>query len=90
MTQARYSAAPDALFQAVADEAVLLDLKSEKYFSLDDVGTRIWQMITEHQTIDAVVAQVMNEYDVADAVVRADVEALVAKLIAAGLLQQVE
>ena len=81
-----YSPAPDALFQPVADESVLLDLKSERYFSLDQVGTRIWQLLDEHKTIDGVVAQMLQEFDVQEEVLRADVEALVAKLVAAGLI----
>ena len=35
---------PGVLFQEIGGEAVLLDLASERYFGLDDVGTRIRQL----------------------------------------------
>jgi hypothetical protein len=38
---------PEVLVQELEGEAVLLNLASERYFGLDDVGTRIWQ----HQSI---------------------------------------
>ncbi|MBT6125779.1 MAG: PqqD family protein, partial [Halieaceae bacterium] len=36
---------PDVISQEVSGETVLLDLNSEHYFGLDEVGTRIWQLI---------------------------------------------
>lgn len=81
-----YTIAEQTLFQPLGNEAVLLDLRTERYFSLDDIGTRIWSLIMERNTIDAVVAQMLQEYDVTDTVLRKDVEALVDRLVAAGLL----
>jgi Coenzyme PQQ synthesis protein D (PqqD) len=81
-----YTVSPQALFQPLAQESVLLDLGTERYFSLDDVGTRIWTLIAEHGTIDVVVAQMLSEYDVEEAVLRRDIEALLGRLVEAGLL----
>jgi hypothetical protein len=44
---------PEVLFQEVGGEAVLLDLKSESYFGLDDVGMRIWQLLQEQGSLRA-------------------------------------
>ena len=82
----RYSVAPTALFQPVADESVLLDLASEKYFSLDAVGTRMWQLIAEHGELDVVVAKMLEEYDAPEDLLRRDVVGLAQKLTDAGLL----
>ena len=38
----RVRAAPDTLMQELEGESVLLSLASERYFGLDEVGTRIW------------------------------------------------
>jgi hypothetical protein len=46
---------PDVLFQEVSGETVLLDLESEHYFGLDAVGTRIWGLIGEGVSVDAMV-----------------------------------
>ena len=42
---------PEVLFQEVGGEAVLLDLASESYFGLDDVGMRIWQLLQEQGSL---------------------------------------
>ncbi len=42
---------PDVLFRELAGEAVLLDLKSQRYFGLGEVGTRIWQLLDEQGEI---------------------------------------
>ena len=38
----------DILSQEVSGETVFLDLNSENYFSLDSIGTRIWQLLQEN------------------------------------------
>ena len=35
-------ASQEAIGQEVRGETVILDLASEEYFSLDEVGTRVW------------------------------------------------
>ena len=53
----------DALFQDVGGEAVLLDLASERYFGLDPVGTRIWELLGQDQSLEAVAATLCAEYE---------------------------
>ena len=36
----RFTVSPDVLFQEVSGEMVLLDLASESYFGLDEIGAR--------------------------------------------------
>jgi len=46
----RLVAPTDVLMRELDGEAVILDLKSETYFGLDDVGTRIWTHLTNAPT----------------------------------------
>ena len=78
--------APQVLFQELDGEAVLLNLESESYFGLDDVGTRIWQLLVEHAQLGRVYAQMQKEYDVEEDRLRRDILQLVAKLDEAGLI----
>ena len=41
----------------------MLDLASENYLGLDEVGTRIWQLIDDGEAMRAVVATMLVEYD---------------------------
>jgi hypothetical protein len=78
--------APHVLSQEVEGETVLLDPQEERYFVLDDVGTRVWELLTEHRDVDAVVAQMLREFEVEEAALRTDIDELLARLRAAGLV----
>ncbi len=79
--------ADDVLHQELSGETVLLNLKTEHYFGLDPVGTRIWQVVGETSSAEAVVAKLLTEYEVEEPQLRADVERLVGELSSAGLLR---
>ena len=76
----------DVLHQELSGETVLLNLKTEHYFGLDPVGTRIWQVVGETASAEAVVKQLLEEYDVEEPQLRSDVERLLSELATAGLL----
>ena len=57
---------PDVISQEVSGETVLLDLESEHYFGLDEVGTRIWQLAQETDDLNAIYQTLLAEYDVAE------------------------
>jgi len=79
----------DALSQEVNGETVILDLKSESYFGLDKVGTRIWQLLQEHNDTQLVLETMLNEYDVDSARLKSDMDELLEKLSEAGLVNLV-
>ena len=57
---------PDVISQEVSGETVLLDLESEHYFGLDEVGTRIWQLIKETGNLQSVFDTMLAEYAVSE------------------------
>ena len=75
----------EALSQEVNGETVILDLKSESYFGLDEVGTRIWQLLQEEKDLQKVFDALLQEYDVEAEQLEQDLIELVDKLIEAGL-----
>ncbi len=75
------------LVRVLDDESVLLNLDNETYFGLDDVGTRIWALVTTTPSIQAAYEALLREYDVAPQVLRDDLEALLAELLENGLLE---
>jgi hypothetical protein len=77
---------PEVLFQEVGGEAVLLDLASETYFGLDDVGTRIWQLLQEHGELLAIRDRMLEEFDVEAARLEEDLLQHIEKLAEAGLV----
>jgi len=51
-------AVPSHVLVRVLDgESVFLNLETERYFGLDETGTRMWQLLTSLPSIDAVYQQ---------------------------------
>ena len=82
-----FTVSKDVLFQEVSGETVLLDLASEQYFGLDEVGTRVWQLLNEGQSLDAMLEVLLEEYEVQRERLEEDVRALLESLIEAGLVE---
>jgi hypothetical protein len=77
----------DVLISGLQSESVLLNLESECYFGLDEVGTRIFSVLTNSPSIEAAYQQLLDEYDVDANVLRNDLLALVEQLAAQGLVE---
>lgn len=80
--------APDVIFKQVGEELVLLDFDGAVYYGLDEVGARIWQLLGETDSVDAIVERLMGEYDVTRETLRADVERLLEELASRGLVRR--
>src|SRR5262245_36261925 len=80
-------AVPDGvLISHLQEESVILNLESERYFGLDDVGTRFLAVLTSSESIEAAYETLRQEYDIDPQTLRDDLHELVEKLVAQGLL----
>ena len=77
---------PKVLVQELDGEAVLLDLASERYFGLDEVGTRVWRHLLAHRQLERVCDEMQKEFDVDASTLRNDVLRLVDELLDAGIV----
>jgi hypothetical protein len=84
----RYRAGADALAATLAEGAVLLNLRTNRYHSLNATGTRIWALLLEGRAEEEIVQTLVTEYTVADPVARDETRALIASLNEAGLLAE--
>ena len=81
------SISSEVLFQEVSGETVLLDLASENYFGLDEIGTRIWGLLQSGASIGETMDTLMEEYEVERETLEKDVGELLEKLVEAGLIE---
>jgi hypothetical protein len=77
----------DVMFRILGDEAVILNVGSGVYFGLDTVGTRMWQLMSEHGSTEKVVEAMLSEYEVQEAQVRRDLNTLIEQLSDKGLIK---
>lgn len=84
-----FAPAPEVVFRDLDGEAVVLDLATGTYFGLNDVGTRMWQLIEHHGTLAEVVDGMAREFDAPIDCLEADLREFVDLLVAKGLLHAV-
>jgi hypothetical protein len=77
----------DVLISKLQEESVILNLDSERYYGLDDVGTRFLSVLTTSESIEAAYETLAKEYDVDGQVLRQDLAELVERLAAQGIIQ---
>ncbi len=70
------------------NESVLLHLGTKKYYTLNQTGVRIWQMLGEGYKIDEVTQKICAEYEVSSASAERSVSELIQKLLKEELLSQ--
>ena len=85
--ETRVSIPSDVLFHELDGEAVLLNLQTGKYFGLDPTGTRIWHFLVEYGSLSMAYNGMLDEYEVDEERLRADLLALVDQLAAHGLIR---
>ena len=78
---------PSTMHRELQGEGVLLQLDTGKYFGLDEMGQRMWELIVAHGDFDRVVQALLEEYDVEREVLAADLTRLVDELRASSLIE---
>ena len=67
-------------------EAVILDLKTDTYFSLDKIGTKIWNKMIKKSEVKDLVSLITSSYDVPAKEAEKDVRELISSLEKTGLI----
>jgi hypothetical protein len=83
----RVRVAPDVMFRLVGGEGVLLNLNTERYLGLNPVGTRMWNVLSSANSIQAAYDELLQEYEVDPAQLRADLEEFIDQLLGQKLIE---
>ena len=77
---------PSAISSELDGEAVILDMESGKYHSLDSTGTKIWALLEDKISLDDVVLQLIGEYSVERQQCTTEVEEFINQMVDLGLV----
>lgn len=88
VSRVKYQPNEGVMASQVGDEAILLDLGSGIYYSLNAVGAPIWTGLTGGKCHAEIVDTLVAEFDVTPAVAARDVESFIAQLVEMGLVKQ--
>jgi len=78
---------PRQISSAMGAEQAILQLDAGKYFGLNPVGARVWQLLVQPRQVSEVLATLLAEYEVPADRCRADLLVLLRQLAAAGLIE---
>jgi hypothetical protein len=81
------SASDAVLTSPLGGEVVLLEPEEGIYYSLNEVGARIWEIIRDPVSVESICGQISSEYSVDPDQCRADVLQLLTELLDHGLAE---
>ncbi len=73
----------------LADETIILDLKSGQYYGLNAVASRVWNLIQQPRKVEEIRSQLMAEYEVNMQECSNDLQILIRNLASKGLVELV-
>jgi hypothetical protein len=79
--QTRLSLSPHVLWSEIANEAVLLDTISGRYYGLNEVGAFVFAGVRENSTLGDVLVRMVDAYDATDEAIWTDLTRFVDELI---------
>lgn len=77
---------PNLLYQPLGEEAVILNMENEQYYGLDERGVHLWQLLDEYTEVSALMARILEEYEVDEDVLQRDLTVFLNDLQKAGLV----
>ncbi len=78
---------PDALYRTIDGQAVILHAGTGVYFSLNTLGSRIWELLEHRATAASLCTRLIEEFEVTEDVLAKDVPSFLEELEKAGLVR---
>jgi hypothetical protein len=85
----RFRPFPHVVWARHTDATVLLDAERGLYFTLNEVASRVWELLAAGEPFIEILRVVGDEYEVDREVLEADVTALLQEMRAAKLIERV-
>ena len=83
----------NVIHRSIAGEHILIPtgetaIKYNGIFAMTEIGAEIWERLAQGMEEDAIVAEILEEYDVEEPTLRQDYAEFVAKLTELGLVEE--
>ncbi len=60
----RYAVSPDSASAMLEDGAVVLNMRTKRYYSLNETGATIWRLLEDDCPVGQIVAHLVHDYEV--------------------------
>ena len=85
----KYIRSNETISGKLHDEQVMLDIEKGKYFSLNPVATRIWEILEQPKELTELCSKLMEEYDVEMEQCKKETNEHLKEMIKMGLIKEV-
>lgn len=79
--QSRVTIRPNVLFREIENESVLLNIETEYYFGLDEVGTQMWNTLVSSMSLQEAYDTLLELYDIDANQLKQDLLELITQLV---------
>ena len=84
----RFQASSDTVYNSIGDQAVVIHMKTNQIYELNRTGARFWQLLCAGHDLEKIQQLMLQEFDVAEADLAAEIEAMLASLKNEGLIKE--
>ncbi len=84
--ETHYAIPSTVMLQIVDEETLLFDSSTELFFTLNEVGTVMWEIMSENNALRAVYDELIEVFDIESEQLAADIEIFASSLAEQGLL----
>jgi hypothetical protein len=77
----------DVVFNKLDDEIVMMSIKNGEYYGLDNIGSRIWEIIEKPVSVRQIIDILKDEYSVSESQCKNDVNEFLDILLKKDLIQ---
>lgn len=81
-----YMVGPGVLYRELGGEMVLLDSRSGQYFSLNQTGTRVWELLRTGTTMEGICVALAKWYNMPEKQAMGDLVPFLEDLVNTGLI----
>ena len=81
-----YTLNPDMVFKRLGDRMVLVHVATNQIYEFNDTAARVWELLENGLTIEAVIEQLTAEFEVDPSTLRNEIKALIGDLVTKGLI----
>ena len=82
----RFQVSSDIVYQQTGDEAVLVDMNTNQIYELNRTGARFWELLSAGHDRTEIQQLMLQEFDVAEADLAVEIEAMITSLENEGLI----
>lgn len=72
------------------DNQIIMDIERGKYFGLNSLGRKIWELLESPLTLDEIINRLLSEYQVSEEICHKEVSSFINKAISLGIIEKRE